>query len=79
MGYLPERRGEVLGDLPAEPRRQAGPELAGLDGHGATASPATVSRSRSASTLSLQGVPAPGGRGAKSVAAVGSVRDSAAP
>src|SRR3954447_11287775 len=53
MSYLPERCGQVAADLSAEPRRETVPDLAKLDEHGATASPATVSRSRSASTLSL--------------------------
>ena len=74
MGYLPEDRGEVAGDLPAEPRREARPDLAGLDRHGATASPATVSRSRSASTLSFGGAHGRSGCRSRSVAGRGSVR-----
>src|SRR5215210_6273157 len=74
MGYLLQGRGEVAGDLPAQPRREAAPDLAGLDRHGATASPATVSRSRNASALSLGGTNSRSGCASRFVAARGSVR-----
>jgi hypothetical protein len=78
MIYLLEHRGEVRGDLSAEARRQGDPDFGGFDRHGSCASPATVSRSRSASTLSLQAIGNCVGWGTRFVAASGSVRNNPA-
>jgi hypothetical protein len=74
MAYLPEDRGEIARDVAPEPRREALPDLAGLDRHDAKASPATVSRSRSASTLSFGDARDRSGCGSRSVADRVSVR-----
>jgi hypothetical protein len=74
MAYLPEDCGEVARDVAPEPRREAVPDLAGLDRHDAKASRATVSRSRTASTLNFEGSRDRSGCGSRSVADRVSVR-----
>ena len=58
MAHLPEDRGEVGDDLPTRARRQGPPDLAGLDGHAPSLSPAVATRSSIASRQSLVGMAA---------------------
>jgi hypothetical protein len=45
MAYLPEDRGEVVADDAAEIFGQQHPEVAGLDGHASSLSPASATNS----------------------------------
>jgi hypothetical protein len=55
INHLPQDDGEVVGDFPAEFRRQASPDVAGFDRHAFSLSVATAIRSSSAWRLSLVG------------------------
>src|SRR3954451_7887633 len=72
MAQLPEDRGEVGDDFPTRARRQGSPDLAGLDGHASSLSPAVATRSSSASRQSLAGM-ARGPVGRRLVAGIGSM------
>jgi len=61
MAHLPQDGAEIAGDLSAERRSQARPDIAGVDGHAASLSPATATSSASASGVSLVRVRSPAG------------------
>jgi hypothetical protein len=73
MAHLPEDRGELGDDLPAERRRQRLPDAAGIDRHASSLSPAVATSSSSASTLSLVDVRRGRGCRCRFVAGIGSI------
>jgi hypothetical protein len=72
MAHLPEDRREVVEDVLAELRWQVSPDIAGPDGHAPSLSPATATRSSSASRQSLVGTPRDAA-GRRLVAGTGSI------
>ena len=72
MAQLPEDRGEVGDDFPALAGRQGSPDVAGLDGHAPSLSPAVATNSSSASRQSLAGM-ARGPAGRRLVAWIGNI------
>jgi hypothetical protein len=57
MAHLPQDRGKIVDDLPAERRRQIAPDVARFDGHAPSLPSATATSSSSASMLSMVTLP----------------------
>jgi hypothetical protein len=62
MLYLPEDRGKVAGDGTALVFRELTPDVARVDGHASSLSPAQARKSSTASGVSLVGTPFRAGR-----------------
>ena len=72
MAHFPQNGAEIRGDLPADGRGHAGPDVAGLDGHAASRSPASRTSAASASGVSLVSPARRSGTGSRLVADSGS-------